>query len=111
MQGRGRWQVPGQDQPHPLAQLLDHLAVHADLGFIRQPNIDHSKLVNASAVQLGAAMAALGLYDGTNAADEHAAEAARLGGDGPYRMRLANAPRSRCTNARWTAPPACSAIW
>ncbi|WP_177245177.1 DUF6245 family protein [Streptosporangium canum] len=56
-------------------------------------------------------MAALGLYDGTNAADEHAAEAARLGGDGPYRMRLANAPRSRCTNARWTAPPACSAIW
>ncbi|MFI6803191.1 DUF6245 family protein [Streptosporangium canum] len=45
----------------------------------------------ASAVQLGAAMAALGLYDGTNTAAEHAAEAARLGGDGPYRMRLANA--------------------
>lgn len=44
-----------------------------------------------SAVQLGAAMAALGLYDGTNTAAEHAAEAARLGGDGPYRMRLANA--------------------
>ncbi|MFI6803262.1 DUF6245 family protein [Streptosporangium canum] len=35
-------------------------------------------------------MAALGLYDGSNTAAEHAA-AARLGGDGPYRMRLANA--------------------
>ncbi|MER5326968.1 hypothetical protein [Streptosporangium roseum] len=34
----------------------------------------------ASAVQLGAAMAAPGLYDGTNTAAEHAAEAARLGG-------------------------------
>ncbi|MEU7457548.1 DUF6245 family protein [Streptosporangium roseum] len=45
----------------------------------------------ASAVQLGAAMAALGMYDGTNTATEHASEAARLGGDGPYRMRLANA--------------------
>ncbi|GAA5768126.1 hypothetical protein Aros01_04634 [Streptosporangium roseum] len=45
----------------------------------------------ASAVQLGAAMAALGLYDGTDTAAEHAAEAARLGGDGPYRMQLANA--------------------
>ncbi|WP_031171810.1 DUF6245 family protein [Streptosporangium roseum] len=45
----------------------------------------------ASAVQLGAAMAALGMYDGTNTAAEHASEAARLGGDGPYRMRLANA--------------------
>ncbi|MEV4245810.1 DUF6245 family protein [Streptosporangium canum] len=44
-----------------------------------------------SAVQLGAAMATLGLYDGTNTAAEHAAEAARLGGDGPYRTRLANA--------------------
>ncbi|MER6173602.1 DUF6245 family protein [Streptosporangium sp. NPDC001681] len=45
----------------------------------------------ASAVQLGAAMVALGLYDGTNTAAEHASEAARLGGPGPYRMRLANA--------------------
>jgi hypothetical protein len=45
----------------------------------------------ASATQLGAAMAALGMYDGTNTAAEHAAEAARLGGDGPYRMQLANA--------------------
>ncbi|MFI6458724.1 tyrosine-type recombinase/integrase, partial [Streptosporangium amethystogenes] len=45
----------------------------------------------ASAVQLGAALAALGLYGGTNTAAEHAAEAARLGGPDPYRMRLANA--------------------
>ncbi|MEU0484155.1 DUF6245 family protein [Streptosporangium sp. NPDC006013] len=45
----------------------------------------------ASAQQLGTALAALGLYGGTNTAAEHAAEAARLGGPDPYRMRLANA--------------------
>ncbi|WP_433539541.1 DUF6245 family protein [Streptosporangium sandarakinum] len=45
----------------------------------------------ASAAQLAAALAALGLYDGTGTADEHATEAARPGGEGPYRMRLANA--------------------
>ncbi|MFD8531255.1 DUF6245 family protein [Streptosporangium canum] len=45
----------------------------------------------ASAVQLGAAMAALGLYGGTNTAAEHASEAARPGADGPYRMRPARA--------------------
>lgn len=31
------------------------------------------------------------MYDGTGTAAEQAAESARLGGDGPYRMRLANA--------------------
>ncbi|MEV4246745.1 DUF6245 family protein [Streptosporangium canum] len=31
------------------------------------------------------------MYGGTNTAAEHAAEAARLGGDSPCRMRLANA--------------------
>ncbi|MDP9868816.1 MULTISPECIES: DUF6245 family protein [Streptosporangium] len=35
-------------------------------------------------------MAALGLYGGTNTPDEHAGEAARLGGDGPYRMRASS---------------------
>ncbi|MEV4246705.1 DUF6245 family protein [Streptosporangium canum] len=45
----------------------------------------------APAARLGAAMAALGLYGGTNTAADHAGEAARLGGEGPYRMRLANA--------------------
>ncbi|MFI6883891.1 DUF6245 family protein [Streptosporangium canum] len=44
-----------------------------------------------SAVQLGVALAALGMYGGTNTPDEHAVEAAHLGGDGLYRMRLANA--------------------
>ncbi|GAA4224811.1 hypothetical protein FHR32_006845 [Streptosporangium album] len=45
----------------------------------------------ASATQLAAALAALGLYGGTNTAAEHAAEALRLGGPEPYRMQLANA--------------------
>ncbi|GGK94007.1 hypothetical protein Ppa06_70060 [Planomonospora parontospora subsp. parontospora] len=45
----------------------------------------------ASAEQLGAALAALGLYGGSNTAAEHEAEANRLGGMVPYRMRLANA--------------------
>uniref|UniRef100_UPI003F491E8A DUF6245 family protein n=1 Tax=Sphaerisporangium sp. CA-236357 TaxID=3240030 RepID=UPI003F491E8A len=45
----------------------------------------------ATAEQLGAALAALGLYDGTGTTAEHAAEAARHGGEGPYRVRLANA--------------------
>ncbi|MFF5210510.1 DUF6245 family protein [Streptosporangium sp. NPDC000396] len=45
----------------------------------------------ASVVQLGEALAALGLYDGAGTVAEHTVEAARLGGDGPYRARLANA--------------------
>jgi hypothetical protein len=41
--------------------------------------------------QIGAALAALGLYDGSNTACEHAAEAARLGRTEAYRVRLVNA--------------------
>jgi Family of unknown function (DUF6245) len=41
--------------------------------------------------QIGAALAALGCYDGSNTAAEHAAEAARLGGAEAYRVRLVNA--------------------
>lgn len=41
--------------------------------------------------QIGAALAALGLYDGSNTASEHAAEAARLSGADAYRVRLVNA--------------------
>lgn len=41
--------------------------------------------------QLAAAMAALGSNPGVNTAAEHAAEAARLGGDEAYRVRMANA--------------------
>ncbi|MDP9869449.1 MULTISPECIES: hypothetical protein [Streptosporangium] len=44
----------------------------------------------ASAAQLAAALAALGMYDGTGTDTGHAAEAARLGGDAPYRMHLAD---------------------
>lgn len=45
----------------------------------------------ATVQQLAAAMAALGAYDGQNTPAEHAAEAARLGGEDAYRLRLANA--------------------
>jgi len=41
--------------------------------------------------RIGAALAALGLYDGSNTASEHAAEAARSGGTEAYRVRLVNA--------------------
>ncbi|MBK3640122.1 DUF6245 family protein [Streptomyces sp. MBT33] len=41
--------------------------------------------------QIAAAMAALGLYDGENTAEEHAEEAARLGGPDAYRVRMVNA--------------------
>lgn len=41
--------------------------------------------------QIAAAMAALGLYDGENAPEEHAEEAARLGGPDAYRVRMVNA--------------------
>jgi hypothetical protein len=41
--------------------------------------------------QIGAALAALGCYDGSNTVGEHAAEAARLGGADAYRVRLVNA--------------------
>ncbi|WP_031165880.1 DUF6245 family protein [Streptosporangium roseum] len=45
----------------------------------------------AFAVQLADALTALGLYGGAGTIAEHTMEAARLGGDGPYRMQLANA--------------------
>ena len=41
--------------------------------------------------QLAAAMTALGQYTGENTDAEHTAEAARLGGENVYRMRLVNA--------------------
>ncbi|MBV9141546.1 MAG: hypothetical protein JO115_11610 [Pseudonocardiales bacterium] len=41
--------------------------------------------------QVGAALAALGLYDGSNTSSEHTAEAARLGGTDAYRVRMVNA--------------------
>jgi hypothetical protein len=45
----------------------------------------------ATVEQIAAAMAALGLYDGENTPEEHAAEAARLGGEDAYRVRMVNA--------------------
>ena len=45
----------------------------------------------ASVMQLAAAMSALGLYTGGNTAAEHAEEAAWMGGEDAYRVRLANA--------------------
>ncbi|MFD0887761.1 DUF6245 family protein, partial [Streptosporangium algeriense] len=45
----------------------------------------------ASVHQLAAALTALDAYSGDNSPAEHDDEAARLGGAGPYRMRLANA--------------------
>ncbi|OLT26597.1 hypothetical protein BJF83_20760 [Nocardiopsis sp. CNR-923] len=44
----------------------------------------------ATVEQVAAAMAALGLYSGDNTTDEHAAEAARLGGQEAYRVRMVN---------------------
>lgn len=46
---------------------------------------------NATVEQIAAAMAALGAYHGANTPEEHAAEAARLGGPDAYRVRLLNA--------------------
>jgi len=46
---------------------------------------------NGTATQLAAALAALGHYEGTNSKAEHAREAARLGGEGYYRLLLAKA--------------------
>ncbi len=46
---------------------------------------------SATVSQLAAALAALGQYEGTNSAAEHAQEAARLGGKGYYRSLLTNA--------------------
>ncbi len=45
----------------------------------------------STVIQLAAAMQALGLYDGQNTAEEHQAEAARMGGDAYYQMLLVNA--------------------
>jgi hypothetical protein len=45
----------------------------------------------ATVEQVAAAMAALGLYDGENTPEEHAEEAARLGGADAYRVRMVNA--------------------
>jgi len=45
----------------------------------------------SSVMQLAAALGALGLYSGSNTPAEHAAEALRLGGQGSYWVRLANA--------------------
>jgi hypothetical protein len=45
----------------------------------------------ATVGQVAAALAALGLYSGENAPEEHAAEAARLGGADAYRVRMVNA--------------------
>lgn len=45
----------------------------------------------ATVEQIAAAMAALGMYHGANTAEEHAQEAARLGGPDAYRVRLVNA--------------------
>jgi Family of unknown function (DUF6245) len=41
--------------------------------------------------QIAAAMAALGFYRGKNTPEEHAEEAARLGGPDSYRVRMVNA--------------------
>jgi hypothetical protein len=45
----------------------------------------------ATVGQVAAALAALGLYSGENTPEEHAVEAARLGGADAYRVRLVNA--------------------
>lgn len=45
----------------------------------------------ATVEQIVAAMAALGLYDGKNTAEEYAEEAARLDGPDAYRARMVNA--------------------
>uniref|UniRef100_UPI003F49790C DUF6245 family protein n=1 Tax=Streptomyces sp. CA-136453 TaxID=3240050 RepID=UPI003F49790C len=45
----------------------------------------------ATVEQVAAAMAAMGLYSGENTAEEHAEEAARLGGADAYRVRMVNA--------------------
>ena len=45
----------------------------------------------STVIQLAAAMQALGLYDGQNTAEEHQAEAARVGGEAYYQMLLVNA--------------------
>lgn len=45
----------------------------------------------ATVEQIAAAMVALGLYGGENTPEEHAAEAARLGGADAYRVRMVNA--------------------
>jgi hypothetical protein len=62
--------------------------------------------------QIGAALAALGLYDGSNTASEHAAEAARLGGADAYRVRLVNAllgaVQTQAMPLSWTRRPGMS---
>jgi hypothetical protein len=45
----------------------------------------------ATAGQVAAALAALGLYSGENTPEEHAGRAARLGGADAYRVRMVNA--------------------
>lgn len=45
----------------------------------------------ATVQQLAEAMTALGMYHGANTQAEHAAEAARLGGEDAYRVRMVNA--------------------
>ncbi|MFF3061585.1 DUF6245 family protein [Streptomyces sp. NPDC057909] len=45
----------------------------------------------ATVEQVAAAMAALGMYGGENTPEEHAEEAARLGGADAYRVRMVNA--------------------
>jgi Family of unknown function (DUF6245) len=46
---------------------------------------------SATVEQIAAAMAALGFYRGKNTPEEHAEEAARLGGPDAYRVRMLNA--------------------
>ena len=53
--------------------------------------MDEPRETPATAEQLSAALAALGMYSGANTPAEHAEEAARLGGPQAYRLRLANA--------------------
>jgi hypothetical protein len=55
------------------------------------PHHLEAKDTPSSVTQIAAAMAALGLYGGTNTPAEHAAEARRLGGDAAYHLRLVNA--------------------
>ena len=45
----------------------------------------------STAIQLAAAMQALGLYNGQNTEEEHQAEAARIGGEAYHHMLLVNA--------------------
>ena len=54
-------------------------------------NTDGSDDTPATVTQLAAALAALGHYEGTNSATEHAQEAARLGSESYYRLLLVNA--------------------